>query len=374
MATMRISITGNLGYLGPCVVSQLRMSHPSACLTGVDTAYFAGCLTDPLLTPERQLDRQYFTDVRDIPAEAFNGVDAVVHLAGISNDPIGNRFERATQEVNFEASIELARRARQAGARSFVFASSCSVYGSAEEAPRTEQSAINPLTAYARSKVATECGLRSFAGGDFTVTCLRFATACGMSPRLRLDLVLNDFVASAVSTGQIRVLSNGTPWRPLIHVRDMARAIDWAITRRPANGGGFLVVNAGSNAWTYQVKDLAAAVAESIPGATISINRGAPDDKRSYKVDFGLFRRLAPGHQPQEQLGGTIRELRESLSSLFGKAIEPDRSRFIRLRVLSELLERGWLNEDLRWVGTPIQPVPADVLDSDGAEPECVAV
>lgn len=346
---MRILITGNLGYLGPCVVSQLRDTHPDACLTGVDTAYFAGCLMDPLRMPETQLDQQFFADIRNVPGDAFHGVDAVVHLAGISNDPIGNRFERVTHEVNLEASLEIALRAREAGVRSFVFASSCSVYGSAEEAPRTEESDVNPLTAYARSKIAVERGLQPLASADFSVTCLRFATACGMSPRLRLDLVLNDFVAAAVSTGQIRVLSNGTPWRPLIHVRDMARAIDWAITRDADHGGAFLVVNTGSDAWTYQVKDLAAAVARNIPGATISINRDAPDDKRSYKVDFGLFRRFAPQHQPQQQLDGTICELREALTRWFAKTAVSETSRLIRLRVISDLLEAGYLNQDLRW-------------------------
>ena len=186
MATMRISITGNLGYLGPCVVSQFRMSHPSACLTGVDTAYFAGCLTDPLLTPERQLDRQYFTDVRDIPAEAFNGVDAVVHLAAISNDPIGNRYERVTMEVNLEASIDLARRPRQPASERLYSPPLAASTGRRKRGP-APRLAINPLTAYARTKVATESGLRQLADGNFKVTCLRFATACGMSPRLRLD-------------------------------------------------------------------------------------------------------------------------------------------------------------------------------------------
>ena len=361
---MRILITGNLGYVGPCVVRQLRATYPDAYLIGVDAGYFAGCLADPLVVPERHLDRQHFLDLRDIPARLFNGVDAVVHLAGLSNDPIGNAFREVTNEVNYEASVDIAKKARSAGVRSFVFASSCSVYGSAEEAPRTEESSVNPLTAYARSKVSTELGLRVLAEKTFVVTCLRFATACGMSPRLRLDLVLNDFVAAAVSQGEVRVLSNGTPWRPLIHVRDMARAIEWAITRESGADSDYLVVNAGSDAWTFQVKDLADAVAECIPGAKIAINREAPDDKRSYKVDFGLFRRLALHHQPQELLKETIAELRGALEDIFRTTAASANSRFIRLRVLAELLENGYLSADLRWA------VPASLTEASAGVTE----
>ena len=158
---------------------------------------------------------------------------------------------------------------------------------------------VNPLTAYACSKVATERGLAGMNAGGITITCLRFGTACGMSDRLRLDLVLNDFVACAITTGEISVLSDGTPWRPLIDVSDMARAIEWAIGRDPSAGGEILSVNAGSDAGNYQVKDLAEAVATAVPGTRVSINRQAPPDKRSYRVDFSLFQRLAPEHQPR---------------------------------------------------------------------------
>src|SRR5262249_19781664 len=160
--------------------------------------------------------------------------------------------------------------------------------------------ALNPLTAYARSKIATEASLRQLDLAGMTTTSLRFATACGMSDRVRLDLVLNDFVACALTSGEISVLSDGTPWRPLINVRDMARAIEWAISRKAETGGQFLALNVGSDCWNYQVKDLAYAVADSVPGTKVSINTAAPPDGRSYKVDFGLFGELAPKHQPLE--------------------------------------------------------------------------
>jgi nucleoside-diphosphate-sugar epimerase len=287
------------------------------------------------------------------------GTDAVVHLAAISNDPIGQAHEAVTLEVNFRASLELARLAKAVGARSFVFASSCSVYGFAEQGARTEQSALNPLTAYARSKVLTERGLAELASEDFRVTCLRFATACGMSDRLRLDLVLNDFVASAVATGRITVLSDGSPWRPLIDVKDMARAIEWAVERESQVGGPYLIVNAGSDGWNYQVRDLAQSVADVIPGTEVSINRDAPPDRRSYQVDFSLFRTLAPQHAPIYSLRQTVDDLRRGLEAIGFNDQDFRNSPFVRLQVLNRLQSRGLLNEKLDWVQLSARDVPA---------------
>ncbi len=195
---MRILITGNMGYLGPVIVRHLRTSLPQAELLGFDAGFFAASLTAPEDLPETVLDAQYFGDTRDFPPALLRGVDAVVHLAAISNDPMGNRFEAPTADINARASLRLAALARDAGVRAFVFASSCSVYGfAADGPPRRESDPLSPLTAYARSKIATEQGLHAQDPGQMTISCLRFATACGMSPRLRLDLVLNDFVACA---------------------------------------------------------------------------------------------------------------------------------------------------------------------------------
>ena len=183
---------------------------------------------------DEQPDQQLMSDVRGLQADLFNGVEVVVHLAALSSASIGKTFETATGDVNFRASMELARRAKKAGVKSFVFASSCGVYGSAEDGAGTEKSEVNPSGAYTRSKVATEYGLKTLAGRDFTITCLRFAAACGLSPHLRLDAMLNHFVACGVARGEIRVLSDGTPWQQLMHVRDMARAVEWAIARPSA--------------------------------------------------------------------------------------------------------------------------------------------
>jgi nucleoside-diphosphate-sugar epimerase len=195
----------------------------------------------------------------------------------------------------------------------------------------------------------TEEGLDKLADKNFRVTSLRFATACGMSERLRLDLVLNDFVASALSTGKITVLSDGTPWRPLINVQDMARAIDWALTRDARNGGDHLIVNTGSDVWNYQVKDLANAVAEAIHGTEVSINTAAPPDKRSYQVDFSLFTKLAPNHLPQKGLRETVEDLRQGLDAMHFNSPDFRNSAFMRLRVLTALREQGALDETLSW-------------------------
>jgi nucleoside-diphosphate-sugar epimerase len=348
---MRILITGNMGYIGPVVVAHLRNRLPTAELIGFDASFFAHCLTGADSLPESLLDRQHFGDVREFPAELLSGVDAVVHLAAVSNDPMGNRFEQVTDDINYKASGRIADLSRRAGVKHFVFASSCSVYGAGGAAARTERDEINPLTAYARSKIATEQALAAQESGSMITTCLRFATACGMSPRLRLDLVLNDFVACAIALGEITVLSDGTPWRPLIDVRDMARAIEWAVGRPVDSGGPLLVVNVGSDVWNYQVRELAAAVAAAVPGSKVSVNTSAQPDKRSYKVDFGLFRSLAPGHAPCVTLADSIAGLCEGLTSMGFANRDFRNSQHMRLKVLDSHIASGRLLPTLRWLG-----------------------
>ncbi len=344
---MKILITGNMGYIGPVVARHLHQAFPAAELLGLDMGYFALSVTNAPALPEVRLQQQFFGDVRKIPADVLRGVDAIVHLAAISNDPMGNKFEKVTLDINFGATVALAEKAKAAGVKSFVFASSCSVYGFAENGARIEASPLDPLTAYARSKVLSEKELAKLSSPQFHVTCLRFATACGMSERLRLDLVLNDFVANALATGQILILSDGTPWRPLIHVEDMARAIEWAISRA---GGDFLVVNAGSDEWNYQVKALAEAVASAIPDVRVSINKDAQPDKRSYQVDFSLYRRLAPSHQPRVGLRQAIEGLKAGLESIGFRDAEFRKSHLIRLNALAKHRAEDRLNEALEWV------------------------
>lgn len=345
---MKILIIGNMGYVGPAVVRELAARHPSAVLHGFDNAYFAHCLTGSQSLPERLLDRQFFDDVRCLSPQMLEGYDAVVELAAVSNDPMGSRFAAVTAQINQNATVAIAEAAARAGVRNFVFASSCSVYGIAQGAPRRETDPVAPLTDYAKSKIGTEDALADI-GGDMVITSLRFATACGMSDRLRLDLVLNDFVACALSQRKITVLSDGSPWRPLIDVADMARAIDWAIQRPADNGGRILRVNAGSNERNHQVRDLAAAVAEAVPGTLVSINTEAPVDSRSYQVDFGLFARLAPNHQPQMSLAQSIRGLLDGLQRMGFADPQFRTSPLMRLHVLQDHIAAGRLSEDLRW-------------------------
>jgi nucleoside-diphosphate-sugar epimerase len=344
---LNILITGNMGYVGPEVVKYLRARHPDATLHGFDNAYFAHCLTGPPVLPERHLDEQFYGDVRDLALD-LSGYDAVVQLAAISNDPMGNRYQAVTLDINQNTTVSLAQAAAAAGVKNFVFASSCSVYGIADGAARKETDPLNPITAYAKSKIGAE---RELAAIDtrMVVTCLRFATACGMSDRLRLDLVLNDFVACALGQGQITVLSDGSPWRPLIDVADMARAIDWAIDRPAEAGGRYLAINAGSDDRNYQVKDLANAVANSVPGTGVSINTSAPVDSRSYKVDFALFRSLAPNHQPVVSLDQSIKNLIAGLKAMNFKDSDFRSSGLMRLKVLQDHIDSGRLNENLEW-------------------------
>lgn len=343
---MNILVTGNMGYVGPGVVQQLRASYPGARLLGLDIGYFANVLSGAEIMTECRVDVQFFGDVRCPPPDVLRGVDVVVQLAAISNDPMGNRFERVTLDINHRATVALAAAAKSAGASRFVFASSCSVYGFAGEEARTEESAVAPLTAYAKSKVLVERDLAPLADDGFRVTCLRFATACGLSERLRLDLVLNDFVAAAMTARTIRILSDGTPWRPLIHVRDMAWAIDWAVAR---DGDAFLTINTGADEANYQVRDLAEAVAKVVPGVDIWVNPQAAPDQRSYRVSFARFRALAPRHQPRYRLQDTIAELVEGLERMGFHDKDFRESRFMRLNVLADLRRRELIDEDLVW-------------------------
>jgi nucleoside-diphosphate-sugar epimerase len=338
-----------MGYVGPILTRHLRQRFPTAELIGFDSGFFAHNLTGVKTLPETMLNRIHFGDIRDFPPDLLDEVDVVVHLAAISNDPMGKEFESVTEAINEKASIALADMAEQRGVGRFVFASSCSIYGAAEGGARREGDPLNPLTAYARSKVAMENALRASNEGRMTVTCLRFATACGMSERLRLDLVLNDFVASALATGQITVLSDGSPWRPLIDVADMARAIEWAVGRSPEQGGRVLVVNAGSKNGNYQVRELAELVAAELPGTKVSINREAPRDLRSYQVDFSLFATLAPAHSPAVQLSQSVRNLFSGLRGMGFCDTEFRSSPLMRLRTLKDHIAQGRLSPDLRW-------------------------
>ena len=342
---MKVLVIGNLGYIGPMVAKHFKTNHPGCFMAGYDIGYFIQNYTANGIVGDTLLDKQYFGDVRNFDADILAGFDAVIYLAAISNDPMGNAFEQPTLDINFNAAITIAEKAKQQGVKHFVFASSCSVYGFADTEPRTETSDVNPLTAYAKSKVFAEQGLQPLADENFQITCLRFATACGYSDRLRLDLVLNDFVASAIADKKITILSDGTPWRPLIHVKDMARAMDWAIQR--TEGGNFLIINTGSNGWNYQVKELAAGVQRSFPDVDVSINTNAAPDKRSYKVSFDMYEQLAPNHQPQISLEDAVEDLKTGLQSMQFNDANFRQSNLIRLKMIQQLMDNEIIDNNL---------------------------
>ena len=348
---MKILILGNLGYIGPVLVKHLRRTFPESCLIGFDNAYFAACLLKDEVLPELNLNRQYYGDIRNISSEIFENekFDVVIQLAAISNDPMGKTFERQALEINTHATEVTAKMAKKSGVKSFIFASSCSIYGIGGKKIKNESSELSPQTVYARSKIDSEIKLRNIADENFIITCLRFATACGLSPRMRLDLVLNDFVASAITNKKIEILSDGTPWRPLIDVKDMSRAIEWASSREADKGGCFLVVNVGADESNIQVRDLAYKVSEILGGIDVSINSDASPDTRSYKVDFSLFRELATGYLPELNLSDSINEIANKLARI---KLDSDfrKSGWMRLVYLNNLLNKGLLDNQLRWV------------------------
>jgi nucleoside-diphosphate-sugar epimerase len=347
---MKILIAGNLGYIGPSVTNQLRKTFPDAEIIGFDIGYFTHCLSNASYIPEIKLNMQVYGDLRKFPAQLLKGVDVVIDLAAISNDPMSFKFEEITLDINYRAAVNLARLAKDNGVKSFVYASSCSMYGLADDSERKEGDKLNPLTAYARSKVMAEEELEPLAGNGFTITCHRFATACGWTNRLRLDLVLNDFVAGALVNKEISILSDGSPWRPMINTKDMARAIEWGASRKPEIGGKFLAVNTGSNQWNNRILALAEAIETVIPGVKITVNPDAPPDKRSYRANFDLFKKLAPDYQPQEDLISTVKEIRDNLVAMGFNDPNYRESMFIRLKVLDYLQKNGMLNSNLEWI------------------------
>jgi len=343
-----ILITGFQGYVGSTLIRYLNQNYPNYDLIGFDNSYFNDDNIQPQYNVDGLLmDSIQYSDIRSIDEEYLKGIDTIIHLAAISNDPISDKFEKVTYEINRNATLDLILLAKSIGVKNFIFASSCSVYGFAENGIVDETSQINPLTPYAKSKALIEDYLLDLADSDFKVTCLRFATACGNSDRLRLDLVLNDFVASALVNKKIEILSDGTPWRPLINTIDMARAMAWAVERE---GNNYEIINAGSNSWNYQVKELANFVKEQLPETEIIINTNAAPDKRSYKVNFDKFAKLAPNAIPRISIQETIQHLINQLQWIDFKDIDFRKGNLIRLNKLIYLQSQKLINEELKWI------------------------
>jgi len=346
---MRVLVTGSSGYIGS-LLGELLVSNPHIkSIIGLDTGYFGHCLTGCHRLPDSYYSKLIFKDVRTTSLEDLSDIDAVVHLAAISNDPMGSKYERITRDINYHASVALIDKCVAAGVSKFVFASSCSMYGAGSDIPRTEDNDLNPLTEYARSKVDVENYISSLSKCGTNFICLRFATACGPSPRLRLDLMLNDFVANAVLNHAITILSDGTPWRPLVDVRDMCRAIEWALTTDTSEYTS-ISINIGNDDANYQVRSYASFVQDIVPDCSVSINEEAKSDARSYRVDFSRFRSMAPQiYNSMTNIDDSIKGIASVIQncSLPSNIYESD---LIRLRVLQGHRDSGYLDEDFNWI------------------------
>lgn len=341
---MKILITGNMGYVGSVLVEKIALQNINNKLKviGFDSGLFGHKLIDSNPLPESYLNQQILKDIRDISSADLKDVDIVIHLAALSNDPMGNKFSALTKEINLYASQRLADLCLSTGVKKLVFASSCSVYGEGGSSIKDENNQVAPLTPYAESKIEFENYLRSKSCDTFQAICLRFSTACGPSPRLRLDLVLNDFVFSALTSGKIKVLSDGSPVRPLIDVSDMANALIWASLSEI--DGSFLVLNTGMPDCNYSVKEIAEKVREELPHVKIDINRDAPEDKRSYRVNFNKFNALSGGQVLKVDLSNSIKSL---IRCIGGHMLKERKENYFRLKTLNELLHAGEIDSQL---------------------------
>jgi nucleoside-diphosphate-sugar epimerase len=339
---MRILVTGHHGYIGSVLAPLLAEAGHE--VEGLDTFFYRGC---DLGVPETAVHGRV-GDVRDVSAAELEGFDAIVHLAALSNDPLGDLDPSLTEDVNREGTLHLARAAREAGIRRFVFASSCSMYGaSGTDEALGEDAPLRPLTAYAESKVRAEEGLFELAGRDFAPVSMRNGTAFGVSPRLRLDIVLNNLAAWAHTTGQIKLLSDGTAWRPLVHIRDIATTA-LALLDAPEKTIRGEAFNVGTDEQNYLIRELAEVLAE-VTGCDIQIAAGSVADERSYRVDFSKLARTFPDLALDWNAERGARELIEAYRRVELTWDDFQGDRFVRLRRLSALLGDGSLDADLRW-------------------------
>ena len=339
---MRILITGHKGYIGTVMAPLLADAGHE--VVGLDSDLFKQCTFGEAPREFPSIRK----DLRDVLAADLKGFEAVLHLAGLSNDPLGNLNPNLTYDINHHASVNLARLSKEAGVKRYLFSSSCSTYGAAGDKVLDETAEFNPVTPYGRSKVLVEEDVARLASPEFSPVFLRNATAYGVSPRLRFDLVLNNLTAWALTTGKVFIKSDGTPWRPIVHIEDISRAFLAALEapREVIHNQAF---NVGRTEENYQIRDLAEIVKETVPGCTIEFAADAGPDKRCYRADFSRIKKMLPGFQPKWDARRGAQELYEAYKKVNLRVEDFEGARYKRIDHIQGLLASGQLDADLRW-------------------------
>lgn len=343
---MRVLVTGHHGYIGAVLTPMLiKAGHD---VVGLDSDLFSSCTYGSWQETIPSIRK----DIRSVEPPDLEGFDAILHLAGLSNDPLGDLNPELTMEINHRASVRLAALAREVGVKRFIFSSSCSNYGAAGDTMLDEHSAFNPVTPYGRSKVLVEQDIAKLASDDFHPTFLRNATAYGVSPFLRFDLVLNNLVAWAFTTGKIMMKSDGTPWRPIVHIEDISRAFI-AVLEAPAGVIHNEAFNVGRTSENYRVRDLALIVKDTIPGCEVSFAPGAGPDIRNYRVNCDKILQALPDFHPEWDARRGAMELFESYRTYGLELNEFEGPRYKRIAHIKQLISDGMLDNTLRWIKEP---------------------